>query len=155
MKPQDALKMTTHMAEQMRSMKRKAVFVGLPAEKVGGKIYGDGMTIMRVGAIHEYGAGSIPQRSFLRVPFATKRKEINSTIAKQFEAVANGQKVDIGLGRIGVIAANISKGAFTSLGYGEWEEITGQTKARKGSSQTLIDTGILRSSITWVIRDAS
>ena len=155
MSPGEFLKHTTAMADRLKEAQRKAVFVGLPNEKVGGKVYGDGRTILQNGATHEYGAGPIPQRSFLRTPFAIKRKRLNEAIAKQFEAIANGQKVDIALGRIGVLATNVSKGAFTSLGYGEWNPITGETARRKGSSQTLIDTGILRSSITWVIRDAA
>jgi len=185
------LSYTTEMAERLESMKRRAVFVGLPNEKVGGKVYGDGMTVLRLGAIHEYGASfthpggtpytiggdnkahfvsknfsgpvhgvtkphniTIPQRSFLRAPFAVKRKELNQAIAAEFEAAASGKRdVDVALGRIGVTAVNISKGAFTSLGYGEWDSITAETVRRKGSSQTLIDTGILRSSINWVIRN--
>ncbi len=151
--PGEMLKYTTDLAARLEEAKRTAVFVGLPNEKVGGKVYGDGMSILRVGAIHEFGAGAIPQRSFLRVPFATKRKEMNAAIAAQFAAIAKGQKVKIAMGRIGVIATNISKGAFTSLGYGDWNPITGETARRKGSSQTLIDTGILKGSITWVLRE--
>lgn len=155
--PAQMLAYTTNMAEQLSQMKQKAVFVGLPAEKVGGKVYGDGMTILQIGAIHEYGAPQqgTPERSFLRVPFRTKAAQINRVIAQQFEAVASGKRdVDTGLGRIGVIATNISKGSFVSLGYGTWKPITTETARRKGSSQTLIDTGVLRSSISHVIRDA-
>ena len=155
MNPKAFLQHTEQMAKRMIEMREKAVFVGLPKEKVGGQVYGDGMTVLRIGAIHEYGAGDNPQRSFLRVPFRTKRTELNKSIAKQFEAVSNGQKTDIGLGRIGAIATNISKGAFGSSGYGEWTDITPETKRRKGSSQPLIDTGILKGSINWVIRDAT
>ena len=53
---------------------------------------------------------------------------------------------------IGTVAVNISKGAFTTRGYGEWPDITQATKDAKGSSQVLIDTGILRGSITYVVR---
>ena len=157
MKPEDALKKTRRMAENMKAAKSRAVFVGLPKDKVGGKVYGDGMTLLQIGAIHEYGVPQqgIPQRSFLRVPFRINRKQINTAIAEQFEALSGGLDVDVALGRIGVIASNVSKGAFTSLGYGSWEPIQPETAAEKGSSQTLIDTGILRGSITWVIRDAS
>lgn len=189
MNPGDFLKYTTELAERLESIKKKAVFVGLPNEKVGGKVYGDGMTVIRIGAIHEFGATfthpggtrytigpggkarfvsnsfngpvagktkphtiSIPQRSFLRTPFDTKRKEMNKAIEKQFIAVSKGKKVEIALGLIGVVATSISKGAFTTLGYGNWPGITAATARRKGSTQTMIDTGILRSSITWVIR---
>jgi len=189
--PGDFLEYTTNLAMRLERMKKKAVFVGLPNEKVGGKVYGNGMSIFRIGATHEYGATfthpggtrytiggggkarlvsnsfngpvagitkphtiSIPQRSFLRVPFATKRKEMNAVTTKQFVAVVKGLKVDAALGRMGVAATNISKGAFTTQGYGAWPGISADTARRKGSTQTMIDKGILRSSITWVIRKA-
>ena len=155
--PAAMLAYTTEMADRLVQIKKKAVFVGLPNEKVGGKVYGDGMTVLRVGAIHEYGVPSrdIPQRSFLRAPFRIKRKELNEAVAKQFEAVLTGRRdVDVGLGRVGAVATNISKGAFTSLGYGEWTPINAETKRRKGSNQTLIDTGVLRNSISSVVRSA-
>ena len=141
------------MEAALKEASRKAVFVGLPSEKVGSKVYGDGMTVLRVGAIHEFGAGPIPQRSFLRVPFRIKAKEMNAATAIQFTAMMLGRPVDTALGRIGAIATNISKGAFTTLGYGDWPAIQPETARRKGSSQTMIDSGILRGSITWVIRD--
>lgn len=150
MTPSEMLKHTKQMESQMNAARKTAVFVGLPVENVGGKVYGKGRTIIQNGATHEFGG-----RSFLRVPFATKRKELNAAITKQFQAITNGVKVSQGLGLIGVTAVNISKGAFTSLGYGTWKPITAATAKRKGSSQTLIDTGILRSSISWVLRRAS
>lgn len=156
MKPEKFLKMTEKMATQLKSLKGSAVFVGLPKEKVGGKVYGDGSTIISVGASHEYGAKYLPKRSFLRAPFLIKKNEINKSIANQYKLVQEGKiNPDIALGRIGAIAVNYSKGAFTSLGYGEWKPIKLETAKRKGSSQTLIDTGVLRSSISWVIRNAT
>lgn len=153
MTPDKFLEHTTLMASNLRDMSRKAAFVGLPKEKVGGKVYGDGLTIFRVGAIHEFGLGVNPVRSFLRTPFATKRKELNKAIAQQFVAVANGtRKPLVGLGRIGATATNISKGAFTSKGYGVWPDITAETKRRKGSTQVLVDNSILRSSVSYVVR---
>lgn len=155
--PAAMLAYTTAMADTLDQIKKKAVFVGLPNEKVGSKVYGDGMTVLRIGAIHEYGVPhrGIPQRSFLRAPFRIKRKELNDATAKQFEAVLTGKRdVDVGLGRVGLIATNISKGAFTSLGYGEWTPITEETARRKGSTRTLVDVGLLKGSISSVIRSA-
>lgn len=156
MTPEQMLAYTAKMLQTMKDIKHKAVFVGLPAEKVGEKIYGDGRSVIATGATHEYGYGPIPQRSFLRAPFDIKRKEMDEGIAKQFHAAVNGLiSVDTGLGRVGVLATNVSKGAFTSRGYGTWPDIRAATKKSKGSDQVLVDTGILRGSITWVIRDAT
>ena len=153
MNPEDFLQLTQQMVENMAGMRDRAVFVGLPAEEVGGAVYRNGMTVLGIGAVHEYGNERTPQRSFLRVPFAKKRDEINDVIAEQFESVTLGRlDTDTGLGRVGAFCTNVSKGAFVSLGYGDWEPITSETAERKGSTGTLIDTSTLRSSISWVIR---
>lgn len=151
--PQEMLKRTTDMAKNIAKARRGSVAVGLPVEEVGGKIYGDGMTVIQVGAIHEYGAGNNPRRSFLRVPFAAKKTELADAIAQQFSDVfERGKKAERALGLIGVTATNISKEAFTTRGYGQWPELSQSTIDAKGSSQILIDTGALRNSITYVVR---
>lgn len=153
MTPDKFLKYTMTMADNLADIAKKAAFVGLPKEKVGSVIYGNGETIFSVGAQHEFGAGLMPERSFLRTPFVTKRKQLNKVIAQQFKAVAEGARSPmVGLGRIGVAAVNVSKGAFTTKGYGRWADITDKTKQRKGSTQVLVDRGILRSSISYVVR---
>jgi phage gpG-like protein len=151
--PEQMLKNTTAFYAEIEKAKKMHVAVGLPVEKVGGKVYGDGMSIIRIGAIHEFGYGPIPRRSFLRVPFATKKAEIADALVKEFKAVSEGKRTATqALGRVGIVAENISRGAFTTRGYGEWPDIKAATKKRKGSSKVMIDTGILRGSITSVVR---
>jgi hypothetical protein len=152
MTPEQMLKNTTAYLKNLEKAKRGHVAVGLPAEEVGGTVYDDGQTVAQVGAQHEYGAG-VPRRSFLRTPFTAKQDDLTAAIAKQFEDVfQRGKKAEQALGLIGTVAVNISKGAFTSRGYGEWPDISAATKEDKGSSQVLIDTGTLRNSITYVVR---
>ena len=152
--PQQMAAHTKQMASNIRTARNAVVAVGLPAEKVGGQIYGDGMTVIEVGASHEYGAG-VPRRSFLRVPFDIKRDEMDTVTAQQFRAVfEKGQSLQRALGLIGTQARNIVVMAFTSRGYGAWPDISEATKEEKGSSQVLIDTGTLRNSITYVVRGA-
>lgn len=151
--PKEMLGKTKHLAEQIKKAKNGHVAVGLPSEEVGGKIYGDGMTVLRVGAIHEFGAGNVPRRSFLRVPFDLKKNELDKAIAAQFRDVFEGGKDAVqALGLIGTIARDTSKGAFTTRGYGTWPDITQATKDAKGSSQVLVDKKILGGSITYVVR---
>jgi len=152
MTPEQMLKNTGAYLKNLEKAKRGHVAVGLPAEEVGGTVYDDGQTVAQVGAQHEFGAG-VPRRSFLRTPFSAKKDELETAIAKQFADVfQRGKKTEQALGLIGTVAVNISKGAFTTRGYGEWPDITQATKDAKGSSQVLIDTGILRGSITHVVR---
>ena len=152
MTPEQMLEKTGAYLKNLEKAKRGYVAVGLPAEEVGGTVYDDGQTVAQVGAQHEYGAG-VPRRSFLRTPFTAKQDDLTAAIAKQFEDVfQRGKKAEQALGLIGTVAVNISKGAFTSRGYGEWPDISAATKEDKGSSQVLIDTGTLRNSITHVVR---
>lgn len=155
MTPEEFSKTCNSYLDNLRKAQNSYVAVGLPNEKVGGKVYGDGMTVLRVGAIHEYGLGPNPQRSFLRAPFISKKAEMADFIGSQFEQVLrDGKSADQALGLIGVKATNIVKGAFTSRGYGQWPDILQSTKTAKGSSQVLIDTRILAGSITFVVRAA-
>ena len=152
MTPEQMLENTTAYLKNLEKAKHGYVAVGLPAEEVGGTVYDDGQTVAQVGAQHEFGAG-VPRRSFLRTPFSAKKDELETAIAKQFADVfQRGKKTEQALGLIGTVAVNISKGAFTTRGYGEWPDITQATKDDKGSSQVLIDTGTLRNSITYVVR---
>ena len=152
MTPEQMLENTGAYLKNLEKAKRGHVAVGLPAEEVGGTVYDDGQTVAQVGAQHEFGAG-VPRRSFLRTPFTAKQDDLTAAIAKQFEDVfQRGKKAEQALGLIGTVAVNISKGAFTSRGYGEWPDISAATKEDKGSSQVLIDTGTLRNSITYVVR---
>jgi hypothetical protein len=151
--PEEMLRRTRDYAANIAKAMQMHVAVGLPTEKVGGKVYGDGMTVIELGAIHEYGAGNNPRRSFLRAPFTAKRSELSAGIAQQFQDVfERGKSAEQALGLVGTIAVNVSKGAFTTRGYGDWPDIKPATKTAKGSSQVLIDTGTLRNSITYVVR---
>lgn len=151
--PADMLKRTTMMAAALRGAKGKKILVGLPLEKVGGKVYGNGMSIIRIGAIHEYGFDKVPQRSFLRVPLAIKSPELAARILKEFQAVAEDKRsLDDALDRVGIAAVNIVKGAFRANGYGTWRALDPRTVKAKGSATPLFDNGILLGSITWVVR---
>lgn len=153
MTPEEMLKKTTAYADNLEKAMSKHVAVGLPSEKVGGKAYGNGMSIIEVGAIHEYGAGNNPRRSFLRTPFIQQRDQFNQAVARQFRDVAErGKDADKALGLIGTIAVNIIKDAFVTRGYGQWPDIKPATKRAKGSSQVLEDKGLLRRSNTYVVR---
>lgn len=149
---QDNLKQLRQYEDSIKQAKRSVVAVGLPAEKVGDRIYGDGLSVIRVGSWHEFGEGNNPVRSFLRVPFALKADELNEFTAMQFSRVFEGENVEKALGLIGVKATNISREAFTTQGFGTWPANKPDTIREKGSSQPLIDTGTLRNSITWSVR---
>lgn len=156
MKPQDTLKQTADYLKNLEKAKRLIVAVGLPKGKATSAIYGDGMTVVEVGATHEYGAGNNSVRSFLRVPFKVKKEQIRKNMVALFRGIAEkGEDATKQLEKAGVILQNISKEAFETKGFGTWKDIKPVTKRAKGSSGVLIDTGILRGSITYEVRNAS
>jgi hypothetical protein len=73
--PQQMLTLTANYADNIRKAVSSSVAVGLPSEKVGDKVYGDGNTVISVGASHEYGATGLPRRSFLSVIATNYSKE--------------------------------------------------------------------------------
>lgn len=153
MNPQDVMAMTKQFESEIRKAKSMSVDVGLIAAKVTGQIYESGATVLEIGYWHEYGLGEYPKRSWLRTPFLIKQKEIANFIDKRFENVFDGSMdAKKAMGQIGVYATNISQGAFTTQGYGTWQDITAETKRRKGSDQVLFDNGILRGSITYEVK---
>jgi hypothetical protein len=158
MTPQEFLARSQQQLAAMQRAKTAVVKVGLPAgESATSKAYtSDGQkqapTVLEVGIWHEYGTQFVPMRSFLRGPFEEKQAEIARAIDVQFALVLDkGLDIEVALGRVGLTAVNISRGAFKTRGYGVWADIKQSTKAAKGSSQVLIDTGLLRNSITWVV----
>lgn len=159
MKPAEFLKRMDHRLEQMEAAKKLVLKIGIPD---GAGAYPDGTPILTVGATHEYGATvptangktfTIPRRSFLRVPFDMHRDRLRSELRKRLLEITKGATASGGLEKVGIVARNISQGAFTSRGYGEWPDIQERTKTRKGSSQVLIDDDHLRSSITYEVVD--
>jgi hypothetical protein len=84
----------------------------------------------------------------MRTPFIEKTAIMQARIEKEFSSISGGKRTaEQALGRIGIEAENVIKGAFTTKGYGAWPDIKESTKKAKGSSQVLIDTGTLKNSI--------
>lgn len=153
MSPDEFAEYSRNLLRDMNQMKSKAVQVGIQSEDGTKRAYGGDVTVLQVGLFHELGLG-VPRRSFIEAPFAIKKSEMEARIDSEMKKLIEGRTtVDRALGFIGIEATNIVKGAFTSEGYGTWPPLNSITIAMKGSSQTLIDTGILRNSISYKVVD--
>lgn len=111
-----------------------------------------GVTNPELAAIHEFGRmdGSIPKRSFLRLPLALKQDEILRRVKSgaNFRWLSKGQPLPV-LRDLGHACEAIIQEAFASRGYGLWKP------TRRGGSP-LIDTGQLRRSVaSKVEKDAA
>ena len=114
----------------------------------GGSIRNTDQPLAVIAAIHEFGLGDMPQRSFLRSAY----DENLPMIDKMIQRVANGAVFGLGtnaalnqLGNVvqGMVQRKIVEGPFVPN--------SPATIKRKKSSKPLIDTGHLRQSIRYVI----
>lgn len=155
MTPQAFFERQARILAEMKKAKTMVVKVGLPVDKLTSRAYASGVSILQVAAQHEYGTNYMPARSFLRMPFELKAAEIDAFIQNEFKKVINGDSDTVtALNRVGIMATNISKQAFTSNGFGAWAELSPITKAIKEAERKttpLIWSGLLRNSITWSV----
>ncbi len=115
-----------------------------------------GPTVAEVGAAHEYGTTTLPQRSFLRVPLAdnfNKALKASGLLDKDTlkEVIATGTLIPW-LKKGAIVAEGVVLEAFDTAGNGEWPPSNMQ---HKKVHQTLIETRQLVSSITAEVRDKS
>lgn len=114
--------------------------------------YPDGTSVLMVAAVNNFGSPSrgIPARPFMHEggPEAVKATE---PVAAVMVPLVNAGKATIedALREMGPYAQGAMQDKITS---GPWEPNAPRTVAEKGSAQPLIDTGLLRSTLTWAVR---
>ena len=131
-----------------RKLKRRRVAVGVFGSS--GRS-GDDVSNAELAAIHEFGTDRIPARSFLGGTLAATRRDLERFIDRTKRRVDDGDiSVDQGLNLIGQKhAADVQE--FIADGVAPANAAV--TIERKGSSTPLIDTGQLRQSIDYELRD--
>ncbi len=132
------------MRARMRELKLgvKVGIYGEEASKPHGKL-----TNVEVAAVHEFGSGPIPERSFVRATVDGNRAEIEQIERRVVYGIIQG-KVDAqtGLGILGESVVNMMKARIRAHIP---PPLKPATIKRKGSSTPLIDTGQLINSIAW------
>lgn len=128
--------------------------VGYPASETGSLRYPDGTSVILVAAVNNFGSAGrgIPARPFM-VEGAEPAIEATQPIAAALIPLLNQGKVTPAeiLKQMGPFAEAAFKKKLTD---GPWEPNAPSTVAAKGSSRPLIDTGLLRNSLTHVVRKA-
>lgn len=109
-----------------------------------------GITTAGIGAVHEFGTddGRIPERSWLREPIETGQESIEAAIQRKIKPLIESGDISGIMKIIGIAAEARIQEAFETGGFGNWPDITEETKDRKGSDAILIDDGAFRKSIT-------
>ena len=111
-----------------------------------GAVEGSGeLTVAEIGAFHEFGTSTVPQRSFIRAWFDENQPFIGETLTSQMRLVMAGKlPLETAMARValafeGSVKQRIARGIAPPLAKATIEA--------KGSSKPLIDTGQLRNAI--------
>lgn len=148
------LKKLQSYEKNLAESKSNSVIVGVISDQLTKRVYKDGASLINVAAQNEFGTSTIPRRSFLKMTFEIKSNEMNSFIKNQYKLVfEKGRSTSKALGLVGVKAKNLIAEAFNTGGFGRWKPLARATiQARpKHTTTILIDTGTLRTSITWKV----
>lgn len=105
------------------------------------------LSLLEVAVVHEFGAGPVPQRSFIRATIDEKRSDIEAEMANLARGVVSG-KLD-GRAALDLLGAKVAGWCQARIAAGIAPPLKPATVRRKGSSTPLVDTGQLRSAITW------
>lgn len=141
----------------VREIGRSEVAIGLLSAKAAAS-HGDGVTNVDVGTWMEFGTLTpdgrvhVPARPFLRSTLDTRKPKILQFAATRIRRSLQGKATpatalgEIGAFVVGQVQTRIASNdpPFTAL--------ADSTTERKGSTKPLIDSGQLRSSITYEVR---
>lgn len=111
-----------------------------------GTKYKTGKDVTTVARNNDQGTKNIPERPFM-IPAGNKAA--NKTINITVEAIANGMDESQALSKAGILFKNAIQREITNLKEPPNAE---STIFKKGSSNPLIDTGLMRSKVEWKLR---
>ena len=144
----------------LKQLPLKSVFVGVPANTSEAR-EGEPINNATLAYIHQNGspANNIPARPFMTIGMdeakepATKQLENG---AKKFFKSNDMRDVEQGLGKAGFVAENAIKRAINSNIAPALAPATIAARQRRGATRTntLVDTGAMRNSIRYVIRES-
>ena len=114
----------------------------------GGSIRNTDQPLAAIAAIHEFGLGGMPQRSFLRSAFDENKPMINKMGDHIVNSAIKGISTETALDQLGNVVQGMVQKKIVD---GPFVPNSPATIKRKKSSKPLIDTGHLRQSIRYVI----
>ncbi|WP_334097088.1 hypothetical protein [Helicobacter typhlonius] len=113
---------------------------------VGSAKYKGGKDVTTVARDNDKGTKKIPERPFM-IP--ARNKAANKTINITIHSIACGMDEQQALSRAGIMFKNAIQKEITNLKEPPNAEYTIE---KKGSSNPLIDTGLMRSKVDWKLR---
>jgi phage gpG-like protein len=117
---------------------------------------GLGPTNAEIGAAHEFGTSSLPQRSFLRIPLhdhlekEMQRSNLFSPVV--LANVVKNKNVIPWLEQMAIAAEAVVADAFDSGGFGKWPAWSNPSY-KNATGMVLVDSQQLRNSITSEVKE--
>lgn len=111
-------------------------------------------SLLEVAAVHEFGApeAGIPARSFIRATVDERAEDIARLQRVLLAQVVEG-KIEL-KPALDALGAKVAGWCQQRIAAGISPPLSPETIARKKSSTPLVDTGQLRSAITWTVEGA-
>ena len=130
----------------LKELADKEVMVGFQQGKATEE---DGTDICDIAAWNELGTVNMPSRPFLRMSVDDNSDKINSFMSAQKRSIINGEPADRILKKIGIFQKDLIQEKITE---GSFAPNAPSTIKAKGSSKPLIDTGRMRQSVNFEIK---
>lgn len=135
--------------KRFKRTKGAGVTVGIHAEDNAPHESGDGATLVEVAIYNEFGTANIPERPFLRTAISEEKKKVAKFISRRIgRAIEGKMPMELALSQIGIKGQSLVRNKITRL---KEPPNSPATIDKKGSSNPLIDTGLMRQSIAWKI----
>lgn len=131
----------------LEKKRKNLVYVGFPRSVKTD----EGFQMAMIAGAHEYGTKHIPERPFLKVAIVESQGDFKALNARNLKAFVNGKmSAKTALEQLGLMASARVK---QKIVVGPFTPLSPETIRRKGSSKPLIDTGQMRQSVTYEIKD--
>jgi len=114
--------------------------------------YENGATLAEVAAYNELGTSSTPARPFMRKSFENHEKELQNACDQVNKTLAKGGTTQQALDELGAFVKGLVQEEIVS---GDFAPNADSTIAKKGSDKPLIDTGFMRQSVNYQVKQRS
>lgn len=135
--------------KELEQLAKMEVQVGFQADSGS---YENGATLAEVAAYNELGTSSTPARPFMRKSFENHEKELQSACDQVNKTLAKGGTTQQALDELGAFVKGLVQEEIVS---GDFAPNADSTIAKKGSDKPLIDTGFMRQSVNYQVKQRS
>ena len=147
-----SVKVQKRGGKKLQKLLREAGKGGVKGVKVGffsTAKYEDGTPVAAVAAWNEFGTETIPERPFFRRALAESERGVSNILAKGIET----EKMVVDERFAGLVGAYVAGQVMESIRTLTSPPNAPETIARKGSTNPLIDSGMMRASVGWSVEE--